>query len=58
MEINMDPEQLEELRSSAEEGFARAQFNLAMCYHHGAGMEKDFDKAMELSLIHIYRPDG
>ena len=27
----MDPAQLAELKNAAEEGFARAQFNLALC---------------------------
>ena len=47
MEINMDPAQLAELKNAAEEGFARAQFNLALCYHHGGGVEKDFDEALK-----------
>ena len=46
-ELIMNKEQLEELKEAANEGFARAQFNLGMCYEHGVGVEQDMAQAVE-----------
>ena len=39
-------EKLKELGEAASEGFARAQFNLAMCYEQGKWVEPDIEKAI------------
>ena len=36
-----DLEYSEELKRKAEDGDMQAQFNLALCYHSGAGIEAD-----------------
>lgn len=33
---------------SAEQGYARGQYNLAWCYEHGKGVAKDRERAAEL----------
>ena len=40
-------EKLKELESAANDGFARAQFNLAVCYEQGKWVEQDMEKAIE-----------
>ena len=40
-------EKLQELEEAAKEGFARAQFNLAVCYEQGKWVEQDMEKAIE-----------
>ena len=40
-------EKLKELEEAAKEGFARAQFNLGMCYEQGKWVEQDLEKAIE-----------
>ena len=39
-------EKIKELEEAANEGYARAQFNLAMCYEQGKLVEQDLDKAI------------
>ncbi len=34
-------------RQAAEQGMAKAQYNLALCYYNGKGIEKDYVKATE-----------
>ena len=43
-------EKLKELEDAANDGFARAQFNLGMCYEQGKWVEQDLPKA-----IHWYK---
>ena len=40
-------EKLKELENAANDGFARAQFNLAVCYEQGKWVELDMEKAVE-----------
>lgn len=47
MENTLNQEQFNHIKEAAAEGFARAQFNLALCYHHGDFVEKDFDEALK-----------
>ena len=39
-------EKIKELEEAANEGYARAQFNLAMCYEQGKLVEQDLEKAI------------
>jgi len=34
-------------RKSAEQGFAKAQFSLGMCYENGLGVSKDISEAIK-----------
>ena len=34
-------------RKSAELGYAKAQYNLGMCYYYGQGVSKDISKALK-----------
>ena len=46
MENTLNQEQFEHIKEAAAQGFARAQFNLALCYHHGDFVEADFNEAL------------
>lgn len=39
-------EELEQLMCDAEQGDAKAQYNLAYCYEYGDGVVQDIDKAI------------
>ena len=47
MENTLNQEQFNHIKEAAAEGFARAQFNLALCYHHGDFVEKYCDEALK-----------
>ena len=42
---------IEIIRNAAEKGNADAQCNLGICYYKGQGVERDLDKAKEMSTI-------
>jgi len=33
-------------RKSAQQGYANAQFNLGIMYHHGCGVKQDYPEAL------------
>ena len=35
-------------QTSAAQGYAEAQYNLALCYKHGDGVEQSMQRAVEL----------
>jgi uncharacterized protein len=39
---------IEQYQKAADQGDANAQYNLALCYEDGIGVEKDDKKAVEL----------
>ena len=41
---------IEWIRKSAEQGYVRAQFELALCYERGIGVQKDVKKSIEWYL--------
>ena len=43
----MNKEEFEKIKRRAEQGVAKAQFRLAVCYYYGEGVEKDREKAVE-----------
>lgn len=44
---NNDQQAVEWYRKAAEQGFAAAQFNLAICFANGTGTAKDEKQAVE-----------
>ena len=48
-------EKLQELEEAAKEGFARAQFNLAVCYEQGKWVEQDMEKANNDLMAPVYK---
>ena len=51
-------EKLKELENAANDGFARAQFNLAVCYEQGKWVEQDMEKAVEWYKNNYYEVEG
>ena len=47
-ETGNDQKVVELFQKAAEQGHARAQFNLASCYKNGIGVKKDVKRAIEL----------
>ena len=47
MEIEFDALKAEEYRKAAEDGDAKAQFEIAWCYKVGKGVEQDYAKSIE-----------